>query len=89
MDLPQPYLSFNGLTSSRNVDVAIFLLIKNNGFCSVSYLPTLPGLYLQQVFSFLRKHLAGLSYGILEANSGALRGARLEGKGWRIVLSSI
>ena len=54
---------------------------------SVSYLQT--GLYLQRAFSFVKTFGSGLSYGILKANSGALRGARLEGKAKRTVLSSI
>ena len=54
---------------------------------SVSYLQT--GLYLQRAFSFVKTFGSGLSYGILKANSGALRRARLEGKAKRTVLSSI
>ena len=55
---------------------------------SVSYLQT-GLLYLQRAFSFVKTFGSRLSYGILKANSGALRGARLEGKGKRTVLSSI
>ena len=54
---------------------------------SVSYLQT--GLYLQRAFSFVKTFGSRLSYGILKANSGALRRARLEGKAKRTVLSSI
>ena len=69
--LPQPYLSF--LPSRKNVLVLVFqlFLLSQSDICRRCL-----------VCIFLCENIwLGSVYGILEANSGALRGGRLEGKG--------